>query len=79
MAKLESRVKALERHGAVTCHKVHRIICGEDQSEDDVIDAYGREKIGPDDKIIMRVLVSPKRDEQGRMIPQQPGAKNGKA
>lgn len=44
---------------------VHRIIQRIGQSEDEALDAYGRDKIGAGDQIIVRRIVAPKLREAG--------------
>jgi hypothetical protein len=74
---LEKRVSALEAaagagdpsHGKPW----HSVTVREGQSLADAVRAYGIEKIGEHDNLIVRGIVSPKFDEQGIMIPIRPG------
>jgi hypothetical protein len=70
---LEKRVSALEAAagaGDPSCGKPwHQVIVREGQSLADAVRAYGIEKIGEHDNLIIRRIVSPKFDEQGKMIP----------
>ena len=50
----------------------HRVIVREGQSLADAVRAYGIEKIGEHDNLIVHRIVTPKFDEQGNMIPLQP-------
>ena len=45
----------------VQCHLLGR---NEDQTDDEAIDAYSRDLIGPDDQIIMLVGVRPKHRQE---------------
>ena len=73
---LEKRVSALEAapgagdpsHGK----PYHWVIVRQGQSLADAVRAYGIEKIGEDDNLIVWWILSPKFDEQGRIIPTQP-------
>jgi len=70
---LEKRVSALEAAAAVrdpSCGKPwHSVTVREGQSLADAVRAYGIEKIGEHDNLIIWRIVSPKFDEQGRIIP----------
>ena len=58
--KMASRVHALEsKDGNVGCGKSHRVICRIGQSKEDALVEYGRDKIGPDDFVIVRHFVTP--------------------
>ena len=58
--KMSSRVEALEvRVGECRFENVHRLIQRVGQTRDEVLDAYGREKIEPDDRVILRRLIVP--------------------
>ena len=69
---LEKRVSALEAAaggGDPSFGKPwHQVIVREGQSLADAVRAYGIEKIGEHDNLIVWRLVSPKFDEQGNMI-----------
>lgn len=66
---IAKRVGALEgQSGAIGFGKVHQIICTEGQTVDQAQDAYGRDKIGPRDFVIIRTFVSPRFDNAGNMI-----------
>ncbi len=57
--QLHRRVAGLEAKQAVPCGKVHRIIQNLGQTRDEALDEYGRDKIGPDDFVIVRHFVTP--------------------
>lgn len=59
MAKLEGRVKALENRGGSAFYPYHRIVQGVGQTQDEALEAYGRDKIGPNDNLVIRRLVQP--------------------
>jgi len=73
---LEKRVSDLEAAagaGDPSCGKPwHQVIVREGQSLADVVRAYGIEKIGEHDNLLIWTIVSPKFDEQGRIIPPRP-------
>ena len=47
-------------------------------NRDAALDAYGRDLIGPDDMLIERIGVTPKFDENGKLIPRhQPQPSHG--
>ncbi len=67
--KMANRLDALE--GKATpplVEKWHEMVALGDETEDELIDAYGREKIGPDDSVIILRPVAPRFDAEGRMI-----------
>lgn len=70
---LEKRVSALETAagaGDPSCGKPwHPVTVREGQSLADAVRAYGIEKIGEHDNLIINRIVSPKFDEQGNVIP----------
>ena len=70
---LEKRVSALEAAagaGDPSCGKPwHQVIVHEGQSLADAVRAYGIEKIGEHDNLIIHRIVSPKFDERGSIIP----------
>ena len=70
---LEIRVSDLEATAAAEdpciANPWHRVIVREGQSLADAVRAYGIERIGEHDNLIIRRLVSPKFDEQGNIIP----------
>ena len=70
---LEKRLSALEATADAEdpqhLKPWHRIIVREGQSLADAVRAYGIEKIGEDDNLIIRWIVSPTFDEQGRIVP----------
>ena len=70
---LEKRLSALEAApGArdLSCEKPwHRVTVREEQSLADAVRAYGIEKIGEHDNLIVHRIVSPKFDEQGNLVP----------
>ena len=47
----------------------HRVIQQVGQSEEEAIDAYGRDRIGPNDRILIHELVLPQFDANGSIIP----------
>ena len=49
----------------------HQVVQQVGQTWDEALDAYGRDRIGPDDGIIQRELVRPQFDAQGRIIPRR--------
>ena len=52
--KMASRVEALESRTSDLVHReVHFIVQDAGQSRDDALDAYGREKIGLDDDLVI--------------------------
>ena len=61
--RLRKRVADLEARtaGVRGYDDVHLLFRQEDENEDDVYDAYGRDKIGPNDMVIMHVGVTPRR------------------
>ena len=70
---LEKRVSALEAAAGAgdpcRVEQWHQEIVHEGQSLADAVRAYGIEKIGEHDDLIIWRIVSPKYDEQGRIIP----------
>jgi hypothetical protein len=74
---LEKRVSALEAAAGAGDPSYgkpwHRVTVREGQSLADAIRAYGIEKIGEHDNLIIHRIVSPKFDEQGNMIPLRSG------
>ena len=78
---LEKRVAALEAApgaGDPSFGKPwHQVIVREGQSLADAVRAYGIEKIGEHDNLLIRTLVSPRFDEQGRIVPPPPDSDTG--
>ena len=68
MKRLGSRVADLEARQEKPFGAVHRLIQHEGQSRDEAIDAYGRERIGSDDLLIIRRIVSPRFNPDGSML-----------
>jgi len=70
---LEKRVSALEAAAGAedpsAGKKWHRVIVQEGQSLADAVRAYGIEKIGEHDNLLIRTIVWPKFDEQGHIVP----------
>ena len=70
---LEKRVRALEAAagaGDPSCAKPwRRVTVDEGQSLADAVRACGLGQIGEDDNVIVRRIVSPKFDAQGRLVP----------
>lgn len=66
---IAKRVGALEgKSSGRKFEKLHSLMAREGQTEDEAIDDYGREKIGPDDFVLIHVPVSPRFDADGNMI-----------
>jgi hypothetical protein len=78
---LEKRVSALEAAagaGDPSCGKPwHGVTLREGQSLADAVRAYGIEKIGEHDNLIVHRIVSPKFDGQGNVIPLRSGRNGG--
>jgi hypothetical protein len=74
---LEKRLSALEAAAAAgdpSCGKPwHRVTVREGESLADAVRAYGIEKIGEHDNVIVNRIVSPKFDERGIMMPHPSG------
>ena len=70
---LEKRVSALEAAagaGDPSCERPwHRVIVHEGQSLADAIRAYGIDRIGEHDNLLVNRIVSPKFDAQGAIVP----------
>ena len=60
MKRLTTRVEDLERRAPDAIRRVHRVIQDIGMSRDEALDAYGREKIGKNDGVILRVIVDAK-------------------
>lgn len=57
---IAKRVGALEgRAGDGGFEKAHRILCNIGQTKDEALDAYGRDKIGSNDLVVVRTFISP--------------------
>lgn len=65
MSAIRKRLAALEAVRKSGWAKVHRVIQAIGQSEDEALDAYGRDRVGADDQIIVRRIVAPKLREAG--------------
>ena len=66
---IAKRVGALEgKSSGRKFEKLHSLIAREGQTEDEAIDDYGREKIGPDDFVLIHMPVSPRFNAAGHMI-----------
>ena len=66
---IAKRVGALEnRAGDGGFENVHRIIGTLGQTQEQALDAYGRDKIGPKDFVVVRTFVTPRFDANGNMI-----------
>ena len=78
---LEKRVSALEAAAGAGDPSYgkpwHRVTVREEQSLADAVRAYGIEKIGEHDNLIVTRIVSPKFDEQGKLIPLRSGRNVG--
>jgi hypothetical protein len=70
---LEKRVSALEAAAGAGDPSYgkpwHQVTVRDGQSLADAVRAYGIEKIGEHDNLIVTRIVSPKFDEQGKLIP----------
>lgn len=69
MKQLKSRLEALEsiaRPGAV--ERWHQVIQRVGQTRDEALDEYGRGKVGEHDGVIVRKIVAPSFDADGKMI-----------
>ena len=70
---LEKRVSDLEAAAVAEdpciANPWHQVIVREGQSLADAVRAYGTERIGEHDNLIIHRIVSPKFDEQGNIIP----------
>ncbi len=63
------RVGALEsRAGDGGFASVHRIVVKSGQTQQQAIDDYGRDRIGPKDLPIVRTFITPRFDVEGKMI-----------
>lgn len=67
MKVLNRRVETLEAKRPGRVIRSHRIIQHEGQTQDEALDDYGRDKIGPNDFLIVRVIVAPNELEQGEI------------
>ena len=78
---LEKRVSALEAAAGAedpqSARPWHQVIVREGQSLADAVRAYGIEKIGEHDNLIIHRIVSPKFDEQGDIVPLRPDRNAG--
>jgi hypothetical protein len=78
---LEKRMSALEAAGGAGDPSFgkpwHQVTVREGQSLADAVRAYGIEKIGEHDNLIVIRIVSPKFDEQGHIIPLRPARDAG--
>ena len=54
---ITKRVVALEGRAGSGFETAHRVVCRQGQTPDHALDLYGRERIGPNDLVIMRVMV----------------------
>ncbi len=71
--KLEKRVAGLEAQSPTHLRKVHIVPqTKEYATADEALDAYGRHLIGPDDRVIMLVSMTPEREEECRRSRQGP-------
>ena len=67
--KMTNRLDALEGKASPPIgEKWHEMVALGDETSDELIDAYGREKIGPHDSIIILRSVAPRFDAEGNMI-----------
>ena len=66
---ITKRVGALESKASPpTVEKWHQLFGFKNETEDELIEAYGREKIGPNDSIMSFRSVAPRFDADGNMI-----------
>lgn len=66
---MSSRVEALEGKGVVArWENYHTITARVGQSVASATDEYGRDKIGPNDFVVIRQLIAPRFDTDGDMI-----------
>ncbi len=66
---ITKRVGALENQaGDGGFEKAHQVNCRLGQTQEEALDAYGRDKIGPNDFVVVRRFVSPRFDGEGNMI-----------
>ncbi len=66
---ISKRVVALENQtGDRGFASVHRIVVESGQTQEQAINAYGRDKIGPKDLTIVRTFITPRFDVEGKMI-----------
>jgi hypothetical protein len=68
MKRLWGRVADLEARQTVPLGKGHMLIQREGQTQDEVIDAYGRHLIGKTDRVIINRIVSPRFNSDGSML-----------
>ena len=57
---LGKRIAALEAKAPKNWSPWHRIVQMPEQTLDQAIDAYGRDRIGPDDNMVVWTVVDPK-------------------
>ena len=66
---IAKRVGTLEgKSCSVKWDNHHSLTAREGQTEDEAIDEYGREKIGPNDFVVIHKFVTPRFDADGNMI-----------
>ena len=75
MRKNQTRLAALEAEKRAASQVVHSIGYHEGDTPEEkaanreaALEAYGKDRIGPDDLLIQRVFVAPKVDGNGKMI-----------
>ncbi len=67
--KMTNRLDALEgKAGPPLVENWHQLVARGNETTDELIDAYGREKIGPNDSFIIFRAVAPRFDANGDMI-----------
>ena len=67
--KLTNRLSALEgKASPPLVENWHHLVARGNETTDELIDAYGREKIGPNDSFIIFRSVAPRFDGEGNMI-----------
>ncbi|MBA4092060.1 MAG: hypothetical protein C0494_15920 [Sphingobium sp.] len=57
MANIGKRIEALEALRSAGAVVWHRVIQQSGQTLDEALDAYGRDRIAPDDRLIVRKIV----------------------
>lgn len=66
---MANRLDALEgKASPPLVEKWHQVVAVDDQTEDEVLDAYGREKIGPNDSVLIFRAVTPRFNADGNMV-----------
>lgn len=67
--KMANRLDALEgKSSPPSVERWHHVVQTGEQTQEEAIDAYGRDKVGPDDGMIVFKSVTPRFDADGNMI-----------